>query len=190
MRHLLLTILLTFVVGICSAENEHMKFKGIPIEGSLQTFTTKLKAKGYTPIGIQDGVSLLTGEFAGYKKCTIGAIADQSGMIFKVSVIFPDMDKWAELEICYSNIKSMLTEKYGKPSICEESFNDSYGRDDASKMYGVQFDKYKYYSVFGSELGTIKLEIFHNGVTSCYVMLSYFDYANQSKLRQQIMDDL
>ena len=190
MRHLLLTLMLTLVVGICNAQTEHMKFKGVPMEGTLQTFTTKLKAKGYTPIGIQDGVSLLTGEFAGYKNCTIGAVADKSGMICKVSVIFPDMDKWAELERCYSNYKSMLTEKYGEPTVCEESFSDSYGRDDADKMYGVKFDKYKYYSVFHSELGDIQLEISHNSVTSCYVMLSYFDNANQNKLRQQIMDDL
>ena len=35
----------------------------------------------------------LKGEFAGYKDCTIGAVADKSGMICKVSVIFPAMDK-------------------------------------------------------------------------------------------------
>ena len=94
MKHFLLTLLLTFIVGVCSAQTEHMKFKGVPMEGTLQTFTSKLKAKGFMPIGVQDGVSLLKGEFAGYKDCTIGAVADKSGMICKVSVIFPAMDKW------------------------------------------------------------------------------------------------
>ena len=64
MKHFLLTLLLTFIVGVCSAQTEHMKFKGIPMEGTLQTFTSKLKAKGFMPIGVQDGVSLLKGEFA------------------------------------------------------------------------------------------------------------------------------
>ena len=58
MKHLFLTLLLTFFVGICSAQTEHMKFKGVPMEGTLQTFTSKLKAKGFMPIGVQDGVSL------------------------------------------------------------------------------------------------------------------------------------
>lgn len=190
MRHLLLTVLLTFVVSLCSAQTEHMKFKGIPMEGTLQTFTDKLKAKGYTSVGIQDGVSLLTGEFAGYKNCKIGAVADNSGIICKVSVVFPDMDKWGELEQCYSNYKSMLTEKYGEPAICEESFSDGFSHDDFNKICAIQLDKCKYYSAFKSELGNIQLEINHNGFTSCYVMLSYFDNANQDKLRQQIMDDL
>ena len=110
MKHFLLTLLLTFVVGISYAQTEHMKFKGIPMEGTLQTFTNKLKTKGFTPVGIQDGISLLKGEFAGYKDCTVGAIADKSGMICKVSVIFPEMEKWGDLEHCYLNYKSMLSE--------------------------------------------------------------------------------
>ena len=60
MKHFLLTLLLTFIVGVCSAQTEHMKFKGVPMEGTLQTFTSKLKAKGFMPIGVQDGVSLFT----------------------------------------------------------------------------------------------------------------------------------
>lgn len=190
MKQFLLTLLLTFAVGIGYAQTEHMKFKGIPMEGTLQTFTTKLKTKDFTPIGIQDGVSMLTGEFAGYKNCTIGAIADKSGMICKVTVIFPSMDQWGELDKCYSGYKSMLTEKYGEPVKCEEYFDKLYDRDASSKMYGIKFDNYKYYSVFTCEQGDIQLEIAHDDVSSCYVMLSYFDNANQEKLRKQIMDDL
>lgn len=45
MKQFLLTLLLTFAVGIGYAQTEHMKFKGIPMEGTLQTFTTKLKLR-------------------------------------------------------------------------------------------------------------------------------------------------
>lgn len=189
MKHFLLTLLLTFAVGIGYAQTEHMKFKGIPMEGTLQTFTTKLKTKGFTPIGIQDGVSMLTGEFAGYKNCTIGAVADKSGMICKVSVIFPEMEKWGDLERCYLNYKSMLTEKYGDPKDCVERFQNSYANDDNSKKCELEVDRCKYYSIFSSDNGEIQLEITHKRFT-CYVMLSYFDNANQEKLRKQIMDDL
>lgn len=190
MKHIILTILVSLFTMTCLAQTEHMKFKGVPMEGTLQSFTNKLKTKGFTAVGIQDGVSLLKGEFAGYKNCTIGAIADKSGMICKVAVIFPSMDKWGDLEKCYNNYKSMLTEKYGEPAQCEEYFSDGYDGDASNRMYGVQFDKYKYYTVFSCKQGDIQLEIAHEGVSSCYVMLSYFDNANQDKLRKQIMDDL
>ena len=35
MKHFLLTLLLTFIVGVCSAQTEHMKFKGVPMEGTF-----------------------------------------------------------------------------------------------------------------------------------------------------------
>ena len=189
MKHFLLTLLLTFIVGVCSAQTEHMKFKGVPMEGTLQTFTSKLKAKGFMPIGVQDCVSLLKGEFAGYKDCTICAVADKSGMICKVSVIFPTMDKWGDLERCYLNYKSMLSEKYGEPKDCVEKFQNDYANDNNSKKHELSMDRCKYYSIFDGDNGEIQLEITHQSMT-CYVMLSYFDNANQEKLRKQIMDDL
>lgn len=188
MKQLVLSLLIA-VCTFCNAQTEHMKFKGVPMEGTLQSFTTKLKAKGFTPVGIQDGVSLLKGEFAGYKNCTIGAVADKSGMICKVSVIFPEMDKWGDLESCYSNYKSMLTEKYGDPETCIERFQNDYVDDDSSKKHELGMDRCKYLSIFKCKEGEIQIEITHQSF-SCYVMISYFDNANQDKLRKQIMDDL
>lgn len=190
MKHFLLVLLLAFTVSVSSAQTEHMKFKGIPMEGSLQSFTSKLRAKGFTPIGIENGVSLLKGEFAGYKDCTIGAVADKSGMICKVSVIFPEMDKWGDLEQCYSNYKSMLTEKYGEPKECVEKFQSNYVKDDDNlKQLELKMDRCKYYSIFDGTNGEIQLRITHQKYT-CHVILNYFDNANQEQLRKQIMDDL
>lgn len=159
------------------------------MEGTLQTFTSKLRAKGFTPVDIQDGISMLTGEFAGYKNCTIGAVADKSGMIWKVAVIFPEMDRWGDLELCYSKYKSMLTEKYGASTYCVEQFQKNFIDDDNSKLYELKMDRCKYCSIFNGDNGEIILEIAHLNYT-CNVMLSYFDNANQAKLRKQIMDDL
>ena len=116
-------------------------------------------------------------------------MADKSGMICKVSVIFPAMDKWGDLERCYSNYKSMLSEKYGDPKDCVENFQHDYVNDDRSKKYELEMDRCKYYCIFNGDNGEIQLGIAHQSFT-CYVMLSYFDNANQEKLRKQIMDDL
>ena len=98
MKRLFLQLILTLIVGICSAQSEHMKFKGVPMEGTLQSFTNKLAAKGYTPIGTQDGVSNLKGEYAGYKDGTIGAVSDKSRMVCKVAVMLKKKKKWGDLE--------------------------------------------------------------------------------------------
>jgi len=189
MKKIISIIALVLCTLAVSAQTNHMKFKGIPMEGTLQNFTNKLKLKGYTPMGIKDGVSLLNGEFAGYKDCQIYAIADKSGMICKVAVIFPKMDRWSELESCYNKYKSMLTEKYGAPESCTEIFQNDYIDDDNRRMHELKMDRCKYITDFVCDEGDIKLEISHESFT-CFVILSYFDKVNQDKLRKKIMDDL
>ena len=113
MKHLLCTLLLTLTVCLCSAQTEHMKFKGIPMEGTLQSFTLKLKAKGYVPLGTEDGVSVLKGEFAGYKNCHIYAVADKSGMICRVCVEFPK-NVWKNFK---TSMSKTTTSAYTKLSL-------------------------------------------------------------------------
>ena len=172
-----------------SAQTNHMKFKGIPMEGTLQSFTNKLKMKGYTPMGIKDGVSMLRGEFAGYKDCKVFAIADKSGMICKVTVTFPNMDRWSELENCYNKYKEMLAEKYGSPESCTEEFQSRYVDDDNHRLHELKMDRCKYITIFTCDEGDIQLEMSHVSLT-CFVQLSYYDKVNQDKLRKKIMDDL
>ena len=47
MKQLILSLLLA-VCTVCNAQTNHMKFKGIPIEGTLDSFVQKLKSKGFT----------------------------------------------------------------------------------------------------------------------------------------------
>ena len=44
---------------------EHLSFKGIPIEGSMTAFCQKLKAKGFTQMGRDNNVTMFTGDFTG-----------------------------------------------------------------------------------------------------------------------------
>ena len=70
-----------------------------------------------------------------------------------------------------------------------EKFQNDYANDNSKKKYELQMDRCKYYCIFNGDNGEIQLDITHQRLT-CYVMLSYFDNANQEKLRKQIMDDL
>lgn len=189
MKKIITMIALVLCTLAMSAQTNHMKFKGIPMEGTLQSFTNKLKMKGYTPMGIRDGVSVLKGEFAGYKDCQVYAIADNSGMICKVTVTFPKMDRWSELETCYNKYKGMLTEKYGSPESCTEEFQSEYVDDDSDRLHELKMDRCKYITNFACAEGDICLEMSHVSLT-CFVQLSYYDKVNQDKLRKNIMDDL
>ncbi|MCS2563584.1 hypothetical protein NXY46_21465 [Bacteroides ovatus] len=52
-----------------------MTFKGVPINGTLNEFVSKLKQKGLAHIGTEEGIAMLKGDFAAYKNCTIAAVS-------------------------------------------------------------------------------------------------------------------
>ena len=47
-------LLFICLTSICSAQTtEHMKFKGVPMEVTIQTFTNKLRVIGFKTVGIK-----------------------------------------------------------------------------------------------------------------------------------------
>ncbi|WKK59304.1 hypothetical protein [Sphingobacterium sp. BN32] len=182
-----LTTMLTF-----AQTSEHLSFKGVPIDGTLDEYVSKMKKSGFSHLATEDGIAILKGDFAGYKDCTVGvSTLKQQDLVHKIAVIFPDKDTWSRLSTNYFDLKQMLTEKYGKPSDVVEKFDgNSQPRDDNSKMYEVKFDRCKYYSIWETDAGEIQLSIDHNSVTSCFVKLAYFDKINSAKIKAKAIDDL
>ena len=171
--------------------SDHLSFKGVPIDGTLNEYVAKMKQSGFTMLGTENGVVMLNGDFASYKGCIIGVSTTKGkDLVSKITVIFPALESWSSLASNYFNLKKMLTEKYGEPSESVEKF-DVYGepKDDGSKFMYVQLDKCKYYSIFGTEKGNIELQIKGNH-SSSFVILSYFDKINSNIVKQKAMDDL
>ncbi len=170
----------------------HLIFKGVPLDGTLDEYVVKMKQNGFKHISTKDGIAMLQGDFAGYKDCYVGvSTLKQKDLVHKIAVLFSEKDTWSTLSGNYFDLKQMLTEKYGEPSSEEENFDTrSEPRDDGSKMFEVQFDRCKYYSIWETDKGEIQLSIDHNGVTSCFVKLAYLDKINSEAVKKQAMDDL
>ena len=193
MKTFFLTLIFTLTTMLTFAQkSEHLTFKGVPIDGTLNEFVSKMKQNGFTHLGTEDGTAILNGDFAGYKDCYVGvSTLKQNDLVHKIAVIFPDNDTWSTLSGNYFDLKKMLTEKYGEPSDVVEKF-DTYWqpRDDKSRMYQVCMDRCKYYSIWQTDKGEIQLSIDHNSVTSCFVKLAYFDKINSDKIKAKAKDDL
>lgn len=194
----ILTTLFCFVLTMTSIAQdntdtiEHITFKGVPIDGSLNEYVSKMKQSGFTLIGTEDGVAMLKGDFAAYKGCIIGvATLKGKDLVSKISVIFPEQETWSSLSSNYYNLKELLTEKYGEAAEIVEKF-DTYSEpdDDNARMHEVGMDRCKYFTTFELENGSIQLSIEHDGFSSSFVMLSYYDKINSEKVRQKAIDDL
>ena len=98
MKRISVTLMLLLAV-ICVMAQEHLSFKGIPIEGSMTTFCQKLKAKGFTSIGRDNNITLFTGDFTG-RKATVGVTATDDGKnVFAVIVFFDPSGEWNQYQI-------------------------------------------------------------------------------------------
>lgn len=190
---LLLAVFLLSSISYSQEASNHLKFKGVPIDGSLSEFTSKMKAKGFEYIGAQDGMAAFSGEFAGYKQCYISAISSSStNKVSKVGVIFGlgKDNTWSKLYNNYTTLKEMLTQKYGRPAEEIEKFESSFEpTNDNAKLYELELDRCKYVSLWKIENGNIELSIDHLK-SDCVVKLIYTDKANYTDVYNSAIDDL
>ena len=189
MKKILATLLSTLIAASLFAQDAHLKFKGVPIDGSLTEFVNKMKTAGFTHIGTQDGMAALQGDFAGYKNCTVAVFTVKPlNVVSMIGVIFQSRDNWADLESDYDIFKEMLTEKYGAPAVVIEEFKRT-PQDDNDKIYELRMNRCTWASAFQTELGEIELSIEHQDFQS-RVVLRYRDKINTEKVRKQALEDL
>ncbi len=189
MKNLLITIVCVMLGAAAVAQTEHLKFKGIPMDCSVDEMARKLQAKGLKYEAKKDGTIFMSGTFAGTPDCLIGLISIDGGTkIRRIGISFPKCENWGCLENKYNYLKDMLTQKYSLPLSIEKFDSYSEPTNDGYKMTLVYLDQCKYESYFTSESGTISLRI-SNGDDAC-VVLVYEDAANAKVNEQNIMDDL
>ena len=195
MKRILIALLFVFscIGAMAQNANEHLKFMGIPINGTLESFTQKLVAKGLKREHAWDNALLLKGTFAGKSGSGVCVMRVPSrNIVYKVVVCLPSKDTWEWLENDYKEFKEMLTTKYGEPYKCSESFKEgTYVGSDYLKISALKGGECEYYSAWGSTEGMILLEIFNaDGSSDCCVRLTYIDLINGKLADSSKQDDL
>ncbi len=124
----LLFICLIFAITTFSQANDHLKFMGIPITGTITQFQTKLSTKGCTynkalSSSLSSATRAFKGTFLG-KKATIFVYYDnKTKIVYRVkTVIEGQSEDIAEQE--YSRIKQLLAKKYGEENAITDTKDD------------------------------------------------------------------
>jgi hypothetical protein len=196
MRKNILLIFLSFVCINVFAQtaidtSKHLSFKSVPIDGSLKDYVAKMKKAGFSLSKSNGNYALLAGDFAGYKHCIVEvATLTHKDLVNKITVSFNACLNWASLLSNYTSLKDLLTEKYGKPGMNEETFQGYITDNDDSKFYNVKVDRCKYYSTFVLGKGNIHLEITQDSNRVCFIKLTYTDKLNNETIKKVALDDL
>ena len=191
----LLLIFLTAVISISTlaqASSQHLTFKGVPIDGTLNQFVANMKAKGFTGAINKDGTAVLEGDFAGYKGCyVIVSTLKNKDLVRTIGVLFPECPNWNTLEGNYLKLKEMLTTKYGEPTeVVEEFQHPRSANDDRSKLHELKMDRCIYNSLWKTDKGNLVLKLVTGDYNSCHVLLGYYDKINGLEVEAAAMDDL
>lgn len=193
MRRILFGIIFTFCVLTTFGQtaSEHLTFKGIPIDGTLESFVGKLKGKGYKEHYKKDNFVILEGEFAGYKNCLINiGTSKDLDLVYRVLVTLPFSDNWNAVYKDYDKLKRMLTEKHGKPDSEGEDFMGNEATSDGIKRMYTEKGYCNYFAEYNLGIGGKKIAIGGSKELGISVFITYYDFLNEGRHDKKAMDDL
>lgn len=189
----LFSVIVAIFISICSfAQSEHLTFKGVPIDGTLNACAKKMKKAGFEYFGKDNGIVIFKGDFAGFSKCTICVCSVQSlDLVNRITVFFEYTESWSDLYAAYSQLQEMLKNKYGEPAAAEERWlGYSEPKTDEDKMNELRQDRGEIYTLFTPDNGMIVIEIGKSKFSGGEVRLTYWDKINTLKGEEKAMEDL
>lgn len=189
MKKLLFIAMMCLMSAFTLAQTKHVQFKGIPVDGTLSSFVSQLKNQGFTYLGEEDGVALLSGKFAGYSDCTI-AVVSTKGTVWKVVVLFSETESWDAIVNQYNEFKQSFELKYNSKPQSVEELQDTYSRGGLVYI-GFKDEKNVWGSAFQVPGGSVFLEILpSNSYGSLCLRISYQDAINTEIRKSATMEDI
>lgn len=188
MRRILIT-LVAIVCNIVAIAQNHLEFKGIPMDGTCESFAKKLVAKGFSLESNSDSTYFLSGTFTN-EKVNIGLLGTpKTNKICRIMVFYDKKSDWYRLKNQYSKLKDNNASKYTLDKDYS-FFIDPYYEGDGFEMTAVKSDKCRYTSFFNAIGGHIIVEI---SELSC-ITIAYEDTENteleKAEKKSILMDDI
>lgn len=194
MKRCFVFVIATLLCLSLSAQ-EHFKFKGVEINGSVSSFYNKLKQQIPDLKGtIEEGVGVYTGTFAS-KECSIFCYPNSKGNVYLIAVLFPDERTWSSVKSSFLDYCSVLTEKYGTPTSKLRKFSSPYEEGDGYEISAFHQDKATWVNQYETENGSVTVGI-RAGTTykDISLVLYYSDTKNkivEDQVKEQaVYDDL
>ena len=189
----LLLFVNTILISLAQDKSEHLSFKGVPIDGTLNEYVAKMKAAGFSLPWDAGRYSYSARRFRRLSKVVQVGVSTLKAVnvVSTIGVIFPSHDDWSSLERDYDHLKSMLTQKYGEPTEVVEQFQ---GRTNPNtnneKLHELMMDRCTWYTTFETTKGDIQLSLQKSDFGQYFVLLKYYDKINTDTVRSAAMDDL
>jgi hypothetical protein len=148
MRKYLLVFFGLIIASMTFAQESHMKFMGIPLNGQINSFQTKLLNKGIIPdkeinATMPVGVRAFKGDFAGFESIIYVYYDKNSKIVYRAKACIDNTDENI-FERQYKQLKDLVETKYsdGFERVGEQDGHESiviYTRDGIVGIYTSKF---------------------------------------------------
>ena len=186
MKRFAIQLLALMIITPAFSQVEHLKFMGIPLDGSISTFQSKLTAKGinydaYASKILPKGCRAFKGVFSGEKASIYVYYNEKTKTVYRAKAVIEYMSK-ERGEYKLRDFSSMLQDKYGSDLVSEGEQNDH-----PSFLLGVSDNEGI------NMIGLISLYISdpeYSFMENCFLHVDYEDKANSLSDKKSNMDDL
>lgn len=165
---LISSLLLLFPFLVDAQKNDHLKFKNIPLDGSIDQFMNKMKNEGFSLIKTLETGAVMEGKFVN-NDCKIYILATpKTKKVWKVVAQLPANNTWNAAKAEYKEFKSQYQTKYGIPTDVYEYFSKPYYEGDGYELQALKKSKCTFVSFWELKEGSIFVELKENGIRLGY----------------------
>ena len=182
-------LIATLLISAMSFSQEHMKFKGIPMDCTVKQFMAKLMLEGFKYVETnEDGLITMAGHFAG-DDVLLWLFDNTDGMISAVCVVMDYNDlSWGSISEDLDFYKDNLTKKYGRPSKVNIKYKYPYKKGSGNELLGFKLGRNMYNVMWDTKEGTIGMTF--ASVTNTILIITYADEINQRVDAEREISDL
>ncbi len=190
MKRFIITVVAILMAVTLNAQDAHLKFKGIPIDGEYKAFAQKLVQKGFKQVEVSTDGIVLVGNFMATPGVMVVVYPDPtSKAVSMVSAMIETGDSWAQIESKYFDVIDTYKEKYGEPTQHVEEFTTDVYNSDSWRKNALQDGQCNYKTLWETEGGRIVISPTYFNF-KYYIVCAYVDEQNVKALRQTIIDDI
>ena len=190
MKRIILAIALFLLAVTINAQNVHLKFKGIPIDGEYKAFAQKLVQKGFKQVDTSSDGIVLVGNFMATPGVMVVVYPDPtSKAVSMVAAMIDAGDNWAQIESKYNDTIGTYKKKYGEPTEHVEEFTTEVYNSDSWRKSALRDGQCDYQTLWEVDGGRIMISpVYFN--FKYYILCTYADEKNVKALQQTIIDDI
>lgn len=189
MKKLFLSALI-FALGFNCMAQEHLKYKGLEINGSISEFCQKLQESGFQTINQKPKLIEMKGNFSNLENCDVALVGlEKEDLIYKVVTVSKQYSSVSQALTDYQTLNKNLMLKYA--NYTDINF-DTLGISDISMakfMSDIHNDKRKINAFYQDKRGFIEISMREIDLQPIIVVI-YIDKKNNNKKLKEEYEDL